>query len=233
MAKYDFQPVLFVSPVSALEDNKLFDKAYSVVGEERKAKTDRYRFGKDKRLSLGAGVLLKYALSYLGFSQKTDEIIYGENEKPYFKNNGIYFNLSHSGDYAVCAVSPCEIGCDIELIKPVKLNVAEKFFTNNEFKHILSLNTDEEKSDLFYRYWTLKESFMKATGLGMRLSLNSFEILLGDEISVKQSVDGGKYSFKEFDEISGYKCAVCISEYTDDIPLIITDVKDILTGGKI
>lgn len=232
MPEYDFEPVVFLSNVSSLKDEKLFGKAYNLVSSERKNKTDRYRFSEDKQLSLGAGVLLKYALSYLGISENIDGIVYGENEKPYFRNKGVYFNLSHSGDYAVCAVSTCEIGCDIEKIKPLKLSIAEKFFTENEYKHILSEPTDEKKNDIFYRYWTLKESFMKATGLGMGLMLNSFEIVIGDEISIRQSVDTNKYSFKEYDNISGYKCAICTLGEAENASFIGVDLKDILTGGK-
>lgn len=222
---------VYIMNVGELSDEKLFSLAYNSVFDERKRKTDKYRFEKDKRLSLGGGLLLKYALSKAGYNICSPEFAYGENEKPYLKDSDIYFSISHSEDYAICAVSDAEIGCDIEKIKDVDLKIAEKFFTPSEYESILKEPDENGRQDMFFRCWTLKESFMKATGLGMSLSLSDFEIVPQKNISVIQSVDSRKYYFTEYTQINGYKCSLCVADKDIKPDFITVGVKELLFGG--
>jgi 4'-phosphopantetheinyl transferase len=61
-------------------------------------------------------------------------------------------------------------------------------------------------SNEFFRYWVLKESYMKYTGLGFNLELDQFEILIGDEITLKGNENNLKFSL--FD-VENYKLAAC------------------------
>ncbi|MFR3125041.1 MAG: 4'-phosphopantetheinyl transferase family protein [Coprococcus phoceensis] len=70
------------------------------------------------------------------------------------------------------------LGCDIEGVKQVRLDVARRFFVRPNFKESVEQNTEVERAEGFYRYWVLKESFMKATRLGMKLGLDQFEIAI-------------------------------------------------------
>lgn len=195
------------------------------VSDMRKNKAMSYRFMKDRCLSLGAELLLRDALCDFGIDRTEPlEFEYRKNGKPYLSGyDNIFFNLSHSGDYVMCAVSGSEVGCDIQKIDKADMKLAERFFTEREYHVIAELPTEEERTDMFYRYWTLKESFMKVTGLGMQLALDSFEILIGNPdstvkpaadtsdagIMLTQHVDDRTYSFTEYDSIPGYKAAVC------------------------
>ena len=89
------------------------------------------------------------------------------------------FNLSHSGDYVLCAysdVAKAQVGCDLEEVKELRLSVARRFFGEREYRHIAETKDPECKTWLFYRYWVLKESFMKATRKGMAMDMRSYEI---------------------------------------------------------
>ena len=213
--------ILYAANVSCLADPELFRKAYDIVSLERQAKVDRLRFAKDKYLSLGAGLLLKKA----GFDSQ--ELSFNEQGKPYFKNSSVYFNLSHSGEYALCAISDHEVGCDIEKIVPTDLKIAKRYFSVEEYEDIIA-QPPEKQPERFFCYWTLKESFIKVTGLGLKLPLNSFTIVPENGISVKQSVDNRNYSFSQFSEIPGYACAVCIADETCDAELNIIDLRDFI-----
>ena len=162
--------------------------------------------------------------------EELPETVYGENGKPYFKDSDIHFNISHSGDYVVCALSPFETGCDIEKKSENGLKVAGRF-AKREYDDIMSKKTDEEKTELFYRYWTLKEGYMKATGLGMRLALDSFEIVREEKISVIRDGIPEDCSFTEFDDIDGYACSVCVMRAEAGKAVLRTvDIEKIIRG---
>ena len=187
------------------------------VSDMRRNKAMSYRFMKDRCLSLGAELLLRDALCDFGIDRTEPlEFEYRKNGKPYLRgHDDIFFNLSHSGDYVMCAVSGSEAGCDVQKMDKGDMKLAERFFTEREYHAIADLSTEEKRRDMFYRYWTLKESFMKVTGLGMQLALDAFEILIdddaapGERIALTQHVDDRTYSFTEYDCIPGYKAAVC------------------------
>ena len=177
-------------------------KAYPLVSKNRQEKIDFYRFKKDKKLSCGAYLLLRKLLSEQNIANplfKTEK--YG---KAYLSNYGnIYFNLSHSGKMVLCAISDMEVGADIEYIDPeIDLDIAKNYFFNTEYESIMK---SENPSDEFFKYWVLKESYMKYTGLGMNLSLNSFEIMINDEIKLKN--DNEHLKFNLF-EIENYKIGI-------------------------
>ncbi len=186
---------LYYADISPLEDDSVFERYFGLMSEHRRQKIGRMRFRKDKKLSLGAGLLLNEGLSAYGLTER--EMQYGiyENEKPYFINcPQLHFNLSHSGTKVMAVFSDREVGCDIEQINGQNLKLAQRFFRDSEYRSIL---VSPEPEQTFTRLWTLKESFMKATGLGMKLLMNGFEIRLGETVSVVQSVSEQRYSFGE------------------------------------
>lgn len=128
------------------------------------------------------------------------------------------FNLSHSGDYVLCAFSDRpqeEVGCDIEIVKTFLPGVAKRFFTDRECSHLEAVE-EGERTELFFRYWVLKESFMKATRLGTRLDTRSFEIGWEKEIPIlrKKPVQFSReYVYRElFPERGDLKAAVCSTD---------------------
>ena len=166
-------------------------RAYPLVSKKRQEKIDFYRFDKDKKLSAGAYLLLKKLLSEENITKPHFKT--GKYGKAYISNHeNIYFNLSHSGKMVLCAISDKEVGADIEYIDPaIDLNIAKNFFYNSEYESIMN---GENKHDEFFKYWVLKESYMKYTGLGMNLSLDSFEIILKDTISLKDDNNSLKFN---------------------------------------
>jgi 4'-phosphopantetheinyl transferase len=93
----------------------------------------------------------------------------------------LQFNLSHSGEIALYAVA-CErqIGIDIERLRPFSEleQIAKRFFSNREYEELRALSPSQQH-DAFFRYWTLKEAYVKATGQGLSLALNQFGGIAG------------------------------------------------------
>ncbi len=219
---------IYAADVNPLRDEALFSAAYEKVTEERRKKTDRIHAEGGKRLSLGVELLLLHGLSELGAGDV--RFRYGENGKPYLDGaEELYFNLSHSGETAVCAIAPCEVGCDVERIRTRELAVARRFFTPEEYEAVVSAGDDEARRKMFCRFWTLKESFLKVTGRGLQLGLDSFRIIPEKgKISVIQSVDQRTYYFREYETAEGYCCAVCAVQDDFEPQVRRTDLRGIL-----
>ena len=183
-------------------ENLDMKRAYELVSKNRQEKIDFYRFDKDKKLSCGAYLLLKKMLSEENIIKPIFK--FEKYGKAYISNyENIYFNLSHSGKMVLCAISDKEVGVDIEYIDPeIDLNIAKHYFYNSEYENIMNC---ENSSDEFFKYWVLKESYMKYTGLGMNLKLDSFEIITNKDIRLKN--DNKNLKFNVFD-IKDYKIAV-------------------------
>lgn len=229
---------VYIGNISSLNDDDFFYKAYESVSDYRKNKIDSVRFLEDKQRSLGAGLLLKKALEDVGISEKKVEFITKENGKPHIKEmENFCFNLSHSGDYVVCAVSDKEIGCDIEFIKNIDLCIADRFFHKKEAEIIKKQSTNEQKLDLFYRIWTLKESFIKATGKGLSEDLQSFFFKFIDDdfenavLFLDNSFDIStnpnpieNFCFKQFFIDEKYKFSLCCNSKIEKIDIV--SIKD-------
>lgn len=202
----DLKIRLYAADVRALCDRQIYEKALSLLDDDRRERTERLKNEAGQRLSAGAGLLLKAALSQAGAEQA--KIICGENGKPYIKGrDDLFFNLSHSKDMVICAVAPCEVGCDVEFKRPSVSRIADRYYTPEE-QIFTALAPDN-----FFRMWTLKESFLKVTGKGLALALTDFSINVSETgISVSQSVDERSYSFKEYFSFDGYCCSVCAAD---------------------
>ena len=160
-------------------ENLDLKKGYELVPDKRKEKIDFYRFDKDKKLSCGAYLLLQKEL-----------------------NEDIYFNISHSGKIVCCAISDREVGVDVEYNDPeIDLTIAKNYFYNSEYENIMKSSLP---SNEFFKYWVLKESYMKYTGLGFNLDLNSFEIIIDKEIKLKNDKNNIKFNLFDLGE---YKLA--------------------------
>lgn len=120
--------------------------------------------------------------------------------KPYLKGYpSVQFNLSHSGGYGVCAVSDAAVGVDVELIRPLKQDIARRFFTSTEQGYLASRPTEE-----FFHLWTRKESFTKALGKGLTLPLDSFSVL--DDILYRDNI---AWFFHAYPIDDGYLTVCC------------------------
>ena len=201
---------IYIADVACLEDGAVFERLYNNEKKERQEKIDKTRFESDKRLSLGAELLLRKALGDFSVDYESIILDYGENEKPYLRGNELYFNLSHSGNMACCAVSKTEIGVDIEQISRANPKIEERIFTESERRHI---SNDAD----FIRLWTLKESYMKYCGSGLSILPKDIEIEFSGNTPHYKDLNFFEY------ETDGYKIALCGDNRAE---LITVDLKD-------
>ncbi len=207
---------LYIIDTVFLEDTALFNRFFDQMPYLRREKIKRLRMAADKRLSLGAGVLLRFALKKQGIDPDS-EIAFNENGKPFLKNDIIKFNIAHSGKKVICAVSKTDVGCDIEKINEAAVKVVSKFAK----EEISATDNSLDKTSMFFNIWTLKESYLKATGSGITTPLDSFYVYPTCD---KICFSGGGFAFWQKDIITGYKCAVCAKSKANDLDVEIINV---------
>jgi 4'-phosphopantetheinyl transferase len=92
------------------------------------------------------------------------------------------FNISHGTGMVVCAVAEgIDVGIDVEpLDRPVEaMEIADRFFSEREVADLTALPLQRRQAR-FLEYWTLKEAYIKARGLGLALPLAGFSFLLAE-----------------------------------------------------
>ncbi|MBQ2806559.1 MAG: 4'-phosphopantetheinyl transferase superfamily protein [Clostridia bacterium] len=161
-------------------DEQQYAQMYRAADAERRARADRFRYEDDRRRCLCADMLARRMLAKAS-GKAPDQIAFtiGYKGKP-SANVPFYFNVSHSGNYVLCAVSDKPIGVDIEQIKPFRTGMVARYFTKDEAAYIWSgatpateTVTDPEICTRFYRTWTAKESYVKMTGTGISTDLTT------------------------------------------------------------
>lgn len=198
---------LYYTNIDNLDDCS-FNQSLDLISEYRLNKINKYINIKDKKLSLCSELLLRRAFNDLCINSGFD-FKHGDNNKPYIDKCDVKYNISHSGNYAICAISIDEIGVDIEEIRECKNDIARACFSCKEIELLNSIDDTNERLHTFYRLWTLKESFIKNIGIGLYLPLNTFTVMLDKEISIIQDYDNNKYYFEEINIDPKYKCSVC------------------------
>jgi 4'-phosphopantetheinyl transferase len=164
--------------------NLLADSVKSVestLSADEKERAARFHFEVDKnRYIVSHGVLRKILGRYL--HRDPAELTFSVNQygKPALLNPSLEFNLSHSGDFVLIAVTQGrKIGVDVERIRQGISShvIAQQYFSKAEVAELQSLPL-EQREAAFFICWTRKEAYIKAQGLGLSLPLESFDVSL-------------------------------------------------------
>ena len=180
-------------------------KLLTKVSEERRNRILNCKDAETRKQLLSAGLLLNTVLEINGLADVS--VQKGAHGKP--EISGMQFNLSHTDGLVLCAVGNKPVGCDAEKIKTAPSGIAERFFCERE-KQYLNVCKDRYDEE-FFRIWTIKESYMKMTGEGIHLSMQSFDVCIDSEIQICREGNQVPCFVKEYD-IPGYRVTVCAQE---------------------
>jgi 4'-phosphopantetheinyl transferase len=152
------------------------------LSPDERERGGRFHFERDRRRFVTARGLLRALLGrYLDVDPADLLFGYGPRGKPFLAGRDeLRFNLSHSGGLALLAFARgCEVGVDVEQVRPVpeSEDIARHCFSAREGEELRSLRADE-RGAAFFRCWTRKEAFIKATGDGLSLPLDAFDVTL-------------------------------------------------------
>ena len=210
---------LYTADRRPLADSSVWERLLPLVSTDRRKTIARLRFDKDRQLSLAAGLLLRHALREAGYEPAPEELRRDEHQKLFWpRHPELRFNLSHSENLALCVISDCSAGCDIQFCGEVKPGLARRFFHPTEAEALEKIEDAEKRKKEFFRLWALKESYMKCTGLGFSLALDSFAIRTEPappRLSIGPDVDAFRFFEWALDD---YRLACCLKNYHGDIP---------------
>ena len=167
---------IFYYDINKMSDD-LYNKGLDSIPLIRKKEILKKAYTSDRKLSLAGDILTRKYLSRLyNIPEEKLEIKKGEKGKPYVLNIPAHFNVSHSGDYTVLAISDRPIGIDLEIIRDFSAILAKKYFNEDELKYISGNSSSRKKSLMqkcFYEIWTAKEAYLKFPGKGIAGGINS------------------------------------------------------------
>lgn len=155
----------------------------SLLSADERARAQRFRLARDQRRFIASrGALRSILASYLDCDPSGIQFCYGKHGKPLLSpvrgGANLHFNLSHSADLALIAVRQSgEVGVDIELVREDFACglIAKRFFCDTEVAW-LECVMPAERHKSFFRIWTRKEAFLKATGEGVWHDLRRFDV---------------------------------------------------------
>lgn len=151
----------------------------TLLSQDELQRALRYRFAKHQERFIIARAMLRHILSlYIGEPPERIQFEYGPQGKPALTKSKVQFNVSHSDDMAVYAVSFAEVGIDIEKIEEKDHDaLAKRFFSETEQTALAAL-TKTERMAAFYQMWAGKEAVVKAIGNGLYAALRDFTVQL-------------------------------------------------------
>ncbi len=203
-----------VSHLQALKDTLAADEC---------ARAERFYFQEHReRFIAGRGLLRNILSRYLDREPGQLRFSYNSYGKPALIEEtgveGLRFNLSHSHDMALYAVTRGrEIGVDIERFRPdvEAEKLAERFFSPREAAVLRTL-PERLRPEGFFNCWTRKEAYIKAEGEGMAIPLSSFDVSLtpGEPAALLRSQkdprEVSRWSMQALDPKPGYAAALAV-----------------------
>lgn len=172
---------LWRADLAAIRENE--SRWQKLLSSDESNRAERFHFPADRQRFVASRALLRLILAgYLGTDPKRLIFSYSKQEKPSLAaddaSGGITFNVSHSAEIALFAFTRRrEIGVDVEEIRcdfEVE-TIANRFFSAKEKEQLAALPNDK-KFEAFFRCWTRKEAYIKATGDGLSLALHQFDV---------------------------------------------------------
>ena len=180
------------------------DDAPLVLSPDERERAARFHFDRDRRRFVRCRTLLRQLIAQsLGCDAAAPAFRYNAYGKP--ELDGIHFNVSHSANLAVIALTQVPIGIDVETVDPKAevMSLARTAFSADECAELAAL-PEEERVPAFFRGWTRKEAYLKLLGTGFSLPSDSFTVSLAAEPLTFL----GDYALRDLAVPPGFACAI-------------------------
>ena len=204
------------------------ERLESTLSADETQRAARFRFPKGRKdYTVAHGSLRDILSRYLQCEPRQLSFSIDEYGKPRLESHPLEFNISHSGDFALIAVTrECKVGVDVELHRQdlEHEKIVHRFFSSNEIAELMALPA-EQRITGFFNCWSRKEAYIKAQGLGLSLPLDSFDVSLTPNEPVilratrPDTQEAARWSLISLDVGSGYSAAVIVEGKGVDLRL--------------
>lgn len=185
----------------------------AVLSEEERVRAARFRFpALTRRYTVSHGMVRSVLADYVGTAPEGLRFDTSAHGKPLLDGpllDGIAFNLSHSGERALLAVSEAgAVGVDVEARRMLTHldGVAERIMSRGEYEHFLAADGAAAGNEVVLTVWTRKEAVLKASGEGISRPLRAIDVLTGSTAEV----DGRRFELTALDVGDDYLGALAV-----------------------
>jgi 4'-phosphopantetheinyl transferase len=228
---------LWLSYYDAIEDERLHARYFELLNDQERVQQGRFYFARDRLRYLVTRALVRTVLSrYLPIAPGAWKFAVNSFGRPEIANTEaasgeLRFNISHSQGLIVLAVTrSVDIGVDVENVeaREVSVDLAERFFAPEETA-VLMAAPECEQQYRFFEYWTLKEAYIKARGMGLSLPLDKFSFHYPTNQTVKLATaaelddDAERWDFWQLRPMPKYLIAACVQRSSHRQRLVVRE----------
>lgn len=214
---------LWLASYDEIADEELHARYRALLDAAERQQEPRFYFAKDRRRYLVTRALVRTVLSrYMAIDPVDWMFSANAYGCPQIANDGardsqITFNVSHTHCLIVLGVARRRaLGVDVENVqaRKVSLDIADRFFAPAEVAELARVPPDRQQ-ERFFEYWTFKESYIKARGMGLSVPLDKFSIHYPNEHAVDITIhpeladDSTRWQFWQFRPGAQYLAAIC------------------------
>lgn len=226
---------LWLVDYEAISDQALHLAYRELLSAAERAQEPKYYFARDRRRYLVTRVLVRTVLSRYAPVDPRDWVFganaYGRPHavNPQAEAMRLTFNLSHTHSMIVLGVTVGRaLGVDVENIRAreVSIGMADRFFSPIEADELANAPSHRQQYR-FFEYWTFKEAYIKARGMGLQLPLDKFSFDYPDDRRVRIAIDRelgddpARWRFWQMQPEADYLLAVCAERMDAQAPALI------------
>jgi 4'-phosphopantetheinyl transferase len=224
-------------------DERVLANLRLLLSDAERQQEKRFYFADDQRRYLVTRAMVRRVLSRYARIVPT-AWVFSRNEygRPEIANDhedasGLCFNISHTRGLIALAVSRYRaLGVDVEnvLAGRVPTGIADRFFSATEAAALAGV-PPQQRADRFFEYWTFKESYIKARGMGLSIPLDRFSFHYPHERAVRMTIDpevgddASRWSFQQIRPAPEYLLAICAQRLPGRAPVLT--VRQLLPAG--
>jgi 4'-phosphopantetheinyl transferase len=238
---------IWLAHYRAVTDPVMLDRLRAVLAPAERERELRFHFADDRLRYLVTRALARSVLSrYAPVDPAAWTFRDTEYGRPEIANGdaacaGLCFNISHTGGLIALAVTRGRaLGVDVENVAARKSSpgIAERFFSPAEVAALAAV-PPALLHERFFEYWTFKEAYIKARGMGLSLPLERFTIHFPDERSVGLEIDAeladdpGRWCLWQLRPAPGYLLALCAERAGGAVPALATRTVAPSAGGDL
>jgi 4'-phosphopantetheinyl transferase len=226
---------LWLAFYDEIREERLHSAYRELLNVAEKEQELRFYFARDRHRYLITRALVRTVLSrYVSIHPK--EWIFSTNAygrpdivNAQAKDTCLVFNISHTRSLIVLGVTKDRaLGVDVENFRAreASIDIADRYFAPQEVA-VLTAAPLHEQQYLFFEYWTFKEAYIKARGMGLSLPLDKFSFHYPDDHAVEIAIspeladDSARWQFWQFQPTSEYLVAICAERVGAQCPSLI------------